>query len=732
MAELIDRHRAEIFQESAVREDVAAARGYRTLTGTAADRDLLAGMGFKPFLYDRDDAYPALLVPMHNAHGEHASAQVKPFVPRTRAKSDGCGGTIQVPVKYESPSGRPQVIDVPEFTRAHMTNLGIPLWITEGMKKTDALVSQGMAAIGLTGVFNWRSKLGTLGDWEDVPVKGRPIVLCFDADASTNRNVQLAMGRLGAWLRSRGASVVHFLVVPESVNGVPVKGVDDYFAAGGTVQELAACATDVPPGQGAVDAAFTDAFLVEPLASEALEGKYTWAAGLGWLKWSGMVWSPVSDVDPTEAVRQWCSGKFDAVLAEQAKDKSKNLTAQIAGWRGVLSRSRISALTQLARGVIGVQSDAAEFDADPDLFTVTNGTVHLPTGTLRPHDPADRITLCAGTEYRPGYTHPVWDKALSALPETVHPFYGDRMGQSITGYKTPDHKLIISHGDGENGKSTLTAIMNAVCGGYGRQIADRVLLAQSGDHPTELMDLRGLRYAVLEETPDPSVGGGRHLNIQRIKQTVGTPEITARRMKQDTVTFKTTHSLFINTNHRPVVVESDHGTWRRLALLEFPYRYMKPGQPCVLPTDRPGDPAMEYAASDPDVLCAALTWLVAGAQAWYARGRMMLPLPEAVEESTRKWRAETDLVMGFMDECAVADPAGFVPTKTMLDAFNAFLDDRGHRPWNDKTLGGRLGTHDAVKQARIELKRKSVNGKQQRGWTGVRLENVPAKNPFAA
>jgi phage/plasmid-associated DNA primase len=141
---------------------------------------------------------------------------------------------------------------------------------------------------------------------------------------------------------------------------------------------------------------------------------------------------------------------------------------------------------------------------------------------------------------------------------------------------------------------------------------------------------------------------------------------------------------------------------------------------------------MEYAASDPDVLCAALTWLVAGAQAWYARGRMMLPLPDAVEESTRKWRAETDLVMGFMDECAVVDPDGFVPTKTFLDAFNAFLDDRGHRPWNDKTLGGRFGTHDAVKQARIELKRKSVNGKQQRGWTGVRLENVPAKNPFAA
>lgn len=713
-------HTQEVISDSAVSEAVAAARGYRTLEDTAESRDLLSGLGFKPFVYDRADAYPGLLVPMHNAHGEQTGAQFKPATPRDRVKSNG----ERVPVKYESPSGAALVLDVPEFTRTSLTDLSAPLWVTEGMKKTDALVTAGVAALGLTGVFNWRNKMGTLGDWEDIPLKGRPVVLCFDTDAADNRNVQLAMGRLGAWLRSRGVSKVHYVVVPDNHEGIPVKGVDDYFAAGGTLEGLAAAESDAPPGQGAVDAAFTDAFLVEDLATEALEGSYAWASGLGWMKWDGRIWKAVSEVDPLEAVRQWASGRFDAVLAEQSKDKSKNLSAKITGWRGVLSRARITALTGLARGVQGVQCDAAEFDAAADLLTVQNGTVHLPTATLRPHDPADRITLIAGAEYHPGFTHPKWEAVMTALPGVVHPWYRDRLGQALTGYRTPDHLLVISHGDGMNGKSTITSIMNTVCGSYGRQISDRVLLSTPGDHPTEMMDLRGLRYAVLEETPE-----ARHLDTQRLKQTIGTPDITARHVRKDTVTFTTTHSLFINTNHRPTVSETDHGTWRRLALLDFPITYRKPNEPIRGPLDRPADPSMEFASSDPKVLCAALTWLVEGAQAWYARDRVMLPLPDDVAESTRKWRVEMDLVLGFLGECAEADPDGFVPTKAMLDAFNTFLEARGHRPWNDKTLGGRFGTHDAVKGKDIVLNRRYFQGKQQRGWVGVRLTVEP--DPFS-
>lgn len=713
------QHAHEIFTESAVSPEVAGQRGYRTLAGDPEDRALLESLGFKPFVWDRDDAYPGLLVPMHNSRGEQCGAQYKPAVPRERVKANG----DRVAVKYETPTGAPLAVDVPAFTREHMTNLDLTLWITEGMKKTDALVTQGLPALGLTGVFNWRNKLGTLGDWEDIPLKGRPVAVCFDADAAENRNVQNAMGRLGAWLKSRGASQVHYVVVPPEVNGTAVKGVDDFFAAGGTTEGLAAAKLDSPPGQGAQDAAFTDAFLAEDLAHSALEGRYLWAAGLGWLEWDGRVWAVVPEPPVLEFVRTWAQSRFDEVLAEQSKDKSKNLGAKIQGWRGVLSGSRISAVLKLSRGVPGVYAVATEFDADPDLLTVGNGTVHLPTGTLRPHSPADRITKAANADFTPGLTHPMWSKALEALRPDAVAWYQDRMGQAVTGYMTPDHVLVVSHGSGSNGKSSIVDVVLETLGAYGVQISDRVLMGNANDHPTELMSLRGARYAVLEETPE-----ARRLNVQRLKSTVGTPRMRARYIRENEIEWASTHSIFINTNHQPVINETDHGTWRRLALLTFPFTYRKRESEVTQATDRLGDPAMPYIKGDPAVRAACLAWLVEGARLFYARGRRMLDVAETVEKDTFAWRVESDQVLGFLTECTEFDRDGFVSTEDLLAAFNGWLDGTGHRPWNSTTLGVRMAGHEALRGSGVEQVRIRREGKLRRGWTGLRL--TVSANPF--
>lgn len=717
--ELSSDHYGEIINGSAVAASVATDRGYRTLTGTGADRDELESLGFLPYVHGRDDAYPGLLIPMRGMDGAVRGHQFKPRVPRTRLKEDG----TRAPIKYETPKGHPNVVDVPVFTAERLRGEpGASLWITEGVKKTDCLVSQGMAAVGLTGVFNWKSREGVLGDWEEVPIKGRPVVVCFDSDASGNRHVQLAMVRLGAWLKSRGASAVNYLIVPADVDGTPVKGVDDFFAAGGTMEVLAAAATQTPPGAGEKDASFTDAFLVEELAN-ALQGRFCWASGLGWLRWNGRVWKEVSEVEPLEQVRVWASEQFDAVCDEQKRDRSNPaITGKIAGWRAILNKGRLVALRDLAKGLL--QRDAAEFDGDPDLLTCKNGTIHLPSGKLLPFDPEHCITKSADAEYTPGLRHAMWDRALSAVPGGMQEWFRDRMGQAVTGYPVPDHMLVIAHGGGANGKSTVMNIIRRTLGDYGVLVSDRVLMANPDAHPTELMDFRGARYALMEETPE-----ARHLNVQRLKTSIGTESIKARRIRQDPVEFLTSHSLFINTNYRPIVTETDHGTWRRLSLMPWPFTFRKPGAALTGPSDREGDPALAYAANDALVRAAALRWMADGARAWYARGRMMLPVPDQVERETRDWRAETDLVLGFADECLRFEQGAFTQTQSMLKAFNDWAAERGHRPWNDRTFASRFGSHDIVRAARVHQGRPSINGKQQRGWTGVEI-NKGGTDPF--
>jgi len=185
----------------------------------------LAKLGFPKGALDPEH-FPGLFVPMYGPTGEYVTAQWKPG----RPWANGNGK----PQKYASRAGLGNRLDVHPLRVKELADPGRRLWITEGVKKADALASRGEVVVALTGVFNWRSKLGTLGDWEDVPLKGREVVVCFDADTVHKPNVLRAMVRLGRWLKSKGVDRVLFLIVPAEVNGTTVKGADDYLAAGGS------------------------------------------------------------------------------------------------------------------------------------------------------------------------------------------------------------------------------------------------------------------------------------------------------------------------------------------------------------------------------------------------------------------------------------------------------------------------------------------------------------------
>jgi hypothetical protein len=203
---LTSAHRRELEHDSAIDRAIIAERGYCTIESR---RDLAARSPFTFSGTRSASSFPALYIPMYRATGEPISAQVKPAVPVTfKGKK---------PVKYLSPRGVPNHLDVHPRNHARIADLSVTIWITEGVKKADALTSCGYCVVALTGVYNWRNKLGSLGDWEDVPLKGRHVVLCFDSDARSNVHVARAMERLGRWCRSKGAASVRYLIVPEAV-----------------------------------------------------------------------------------------------------------------------------------------------------------------------------------------------------------------------------------------------------------------------------------------------------------------------------------------------------------------------------------------------------------------------------------------------------------------------------------------------------------------------------------
>jgi hypothetical protein len=223
-------HHAELLRASAISDAVATARGYRSVTKKAE----LLRLRFS----ERQARVPALLLPVWDVTGRIALYQARPDEPRVET------GKV---IKYETQLGARMTIDVPPSIRGQLGDPSIPLWISEGIRKADAAVSAGLCCIALLGVWNWRgtNELGgkvALADWESIALNGRVVYIAFDSDVTTKPAVRQALERFKAFLESRHAHV-RPIYLPASRDGEKV-GLDDFLAAGHSVDNLLALATD--------------------------------------------------------------------------------------------------------------------------------------------------------------------------------------------------------------------------------------------------------------------------------------------------------------------------------------------------------------------------------------------------------------------------------------------------------------------------------------------------------
>ena len=191
MGNLHDHHEKMLLEESGITPEVIEARGYRTILKKAELRRL----GFS----DTQCNVPGLLIPVRSPNREISLYQYRPDGPRIR---DG------KPVKYETPSGSRMTLDVHPFAREKLGDPSVPLWITEGVKKADSLVSRGLCAIALLGVWNWRGTndhggKALLPDWDYVALNDRRVYIVFDSDVMLKPGVYKALVGLKAVLEGR-------------------------------------------------------------------------------------------------------------------------------------------------------------------------------------------------------------------------------------------------------------------------------------------------------------------------------------------------------------------------------------------------------------------------------------------------------------------------------------------------------------------------------------------------
>ena len=219
----LERHHLEQLAKSAIAHEVIIERGYCSVTNKAE----LASLGFN----SNQQRVPGLLIPLWGVDGKPVGYQLRPDNPRQNKEGKS--------VKYENPKGSSIRLDCPPRCQGALGNPNVPLWVTEGIKKDDAIASLGQCAIALTGVWGFKGKnrFGSstiLADWDYIALKGRTVYLAFDSDILVKREVQQALDRLGSFLRNKGANTL-IVNLPHDNGKV---GIDDYLAKGHTISDV--------------------------------------------------------------------------------------------------------------------------------------------------------------------------------------------------------------------------------------------------------------------------------------------------------------------------------------------------------------------------------------------------------------------------------------------------------------------------------------------------------------
>lgn len=103
--------------------------------------------------------------------------------------------------------------------------------ITEGEAKAAKACKEGFPTIGLGGVDSFRSLrrgIFLCGSLESFPLAGRKVVIAYDSDITTNKNVMRACNALAEELAKHGA-FPHVVFIPPADEKEGKAGLDDYL-----------------------------------------------------------------------------------------------------------------------------------------------------------------------------------------------------------------------------------------------------------------------------------------------------------------------------------------------------------------------------------------------------------------------------------------------------------------------------------------------------------------------
>ncbi|MEU5149754.1 phage/plasmid primase, P4 family [Streptomyces yangpuensis] len=391
------------------------------------------------------------------------------------------------------------------------------------------------------------------------------------------------------------------------------------------------------------------------------DGRIKYAPGLGFFVWTGRIWER-SAVKVRQEIHRMGAA---LVLAGKVKEA-----------RGFTMTTRINDLMTELQSVPTVHVEAKDFDNRPELLGFRNGVVELRTGRLRPHDKADMLTYCVGTDYDPNAKCPRWEQFLREIfpgNADLCAYMQRLIGYGITGY-TDEQCFAVFWGKGANGKSVLTDTLSSVFGPITKTTPFATFEEKaSGGIPNDIAALRGSRLVLASEGES-----GKPMSEAILKRASGKDMMSARFMRQEFFEFKPSFLIMLATNHKPKFRGQDDGLWRRVKMIPF--------QRFFAPHERDHNLDRKLMAEAQGIAA----WAVRGAVEWFAGG---LQDPAVISDATTEYKETSDTLAGFFPGVLVRDDSTRMDGADAYTAYRDWCEAEGlpqKEVWSRRALYGAL------------------------------------------
>jgi phage/plasmid primase, P4 family, C-terminal domain len=452
-----------------------------------------------------------------------------------------------------------------------------------------------------------------------------------------------------------------------------------------------------------------------------------------------MIRSSKGYIAPT-SVKMFCASVSGYLSKLSSRMRSLDMDSKKAD--SLESYRRAQAVAGVLANQIDIDHDV--LDSSPHEILADGRIVSLVDGSVREVDPSkDMFTRYTEVPYTNSPSETGMDKlnkVLSCIPKESREYVLDWFGVCLLGRMTQPAGVLFLVGNGSNGKSSLFSLMRRVIGTYLTNPKREVLTESSKSSRFSTHTLKGARAALFEELPK-----GRHLNANVFKELSGTQRIRGERKGVDEEEFEMRATVVIATNHLPQVTDTDNAIWRRLNMVEMPYRFTSnPENDNDILADPSWSPeSIACLSHEDEMLQAALHVLVEHAKRYIERGWQLPPLPERVEQANKRWREESDRIMMWAEECLEkCESNKFTLRDDLYDSYCAYVTSMGWRPLARNAWKQDIEAHPWFKESGLVVKqvryssrmehmsfrlpdrmysREAPSGSRFRAMTGVRI-----------